>query len=432
MRRGPAAAAPWPPSRPARPAPMTTAARRFCPAAPGGAAAAGVRRRRQSTAAPASAAPTQQHLGVEQVQAARGVAAQRQDQQQRQPGGAPMSTAAFSGRSWKRLRPGKVSAKTSRHSARSERTIGSPNHTETPGTPARDRRLEERRDQRGHRLGGAVEGALVASFFEHRTGRRGPLPGAGAVARTRSAGAALPHATCGRGGREARIVCQFPNCPVRPCRRCGWQGLPTIAGCCTPCTTMFAPAVMSRLTLLAQPCADRRAGGHRAPAAACRALLVELTLEGWPSLLPPPPVLAFRITPAGLLEWCGDEPLTQADLRCRSTPRTPRLLLAQLMAGEAPAVQIEWRRAAGRRRQLADGRTCAGTSRPTSSASSVLPSRSSWPAWAGAGARTARCRAWRQRAVAAARALSQSARPRGLREPAAAGDGALPMTPRRA
>ena len=42
-----------------------------------------------------------------------------------------MSTAAFSGRSEKRLRPGKVSAKTSRHSVRSGRRIGSSNQAET-------------------------------------------------------------------------------------------------------------------------------------------------------------------------------------------------------------------------------------------------------------------------------------------------------------
>lgn len=47
-----------------------------------------------------------------------------------------MSTAAFSGRSQKRLRPGKVSAKTSRHSVRSERRICSPNQVDTPRNTA--------------------------------------------------------------------------------------------------------------------------------------------------------------------------------------------------------------------------------------------------------------------------------------------------------
>ena len=44
---------------------------------------------------------------------------------------AEMSTAAFNGRSQKRLRPGKVSAKISRHSVRSARTMGSANQADT-------------------------------------------------------------------------------------------------------------------------------------------------------------------------------------------------------------------------------------------------------------------------------------------------------------
>jgi hypothetical protein len=42
-----------------------------------------------------------------------------------------MSTAAFSGRSQKRLRPGNVSAKIIRHKVRSLRPIGSSNAAET-------------------------------------------------------------------------------------------------------------------------------------------------------------------------------------------------------------------------------------------------------------------------------------------------------------
>jgi len=39
-------------------------------------------------------------------------------------------------------------------------------------------------------------------------------------------------------------------------------------------------------------------------------------MQGWPALLPPPPALAFRVTPAGLLEWCGGEQApADADLR---------------------------------------------------------------------------------------------------------------------
>jgi ubiquinone biosynthesis accessory factor UbiJ len=103
--------------------------------------------------------------------------------------------------------------------------------------------------------------------------------------------------------------------------------------------TMFAPAVMSRLTLAAnhvlgaEPAATARLLPH---AGRC----IEVTLERWPSLLPQAPVMAFRVTPAGMLDWCGNEPLTQADLRMQVDASNPAALLAQLMTGEAPAVEI--------------------------------------------------------------------------------------------
>ena len=70
---------------------------------------------------------------------------------------------------------------------------------------------------------------------------------------------------------------------------------------------MLAPAAMERLTLLInhvlrrEPAAVERLLPH-----AGRSLRVEP--EGWPAWLPPLPALAFRVTPAGLLEWCGAEP----------------------------------------------------------------------------------------------------------------------------
>ena len=68
--------------------------------------------------------------------------------------------------------------------------------------------------------------------------------------------------------------------------------------------SLIAPAVMERLTLLinhvlsGEPVAMQRLRPHSGKT-------VELTLQGWPALLPTPPLLAFFITPAGLLEWCG-------------------------------------------------------------------------------------------------------------------------------
>lgn len=103
---------------------------------------------------------------------------------------------------------------------------------------------------------------------------------------------------------------------------------------------LLAPAVIDRLTLLAnhvigaEPAALGRLRPH---AGRC----IELTLERWPALLPTPPVLAFRVTPAGLLEWCGSEPLAQADLRMRIDASNPAALAAQALVGHSPAVAIE-------------------------------------------------------------------------------------------
>lgn len=72
---------------------------------------------------------------------------------------------------------------------------------------------------------------------------------------------------------------------------------------------------------------------------------VQLTLTGWPALLPPPPQIAFRITPAGLLEWCGNEPPADpphpADLRLTLDASNPARLAAQWFGGERPKVGIE-------------------------------------------------------------------------------------------
>jgi ubiquinone biosynthesis protein UbiJ len=64
----------------------------------------------------------------------------------------------------------------------------------------------------------------------------------------------------------------------------------------------------------------------------------------WPSLLPAPPIAAFCVTPAGLLEWCGesapgaDEP---AELQLRIAAANPPGLMARLAVGERPEVGVQ-------------------------------------------------------------------------------------------
>lgn len=103
---------------------------------------------------------------------------------------------------------------------------------------------------------------------------------------------------------------------------------------------MLAPALAERLTLLinhvlsGESVATDRLRPHAGAG-------LSLALKNWPSLLPSPPVLAWRITPAGLLEWAGPDGLAPAELAVTLDAANPAGLLAQALSGVAPPVQIE-------------------------------------------------------------------------------------------
>lgn len=105
--------------------------------------------------------------------------------------------------------------------------------------------------------------------------------------------------------------------------------------------SVVLPAALQRLTLLvnhvlaAEPAAMQRLLPHSG-----KCLRVELT--DWPSLLPVPPVLAFRVTPAGLLESSDSERAAgDADLQLRIAAPNPALLMLRLAAGDRPAVEVQ-------------------------------------------------------------------------------------------
>jgi ubiquinone biosynthesis protein UbiJ len=65
-------------------------------------------------------------------------------------------------------------------------------------------------------------------------------------------------------------------------------------------------------------------------------------MQGWPSLLPAPPTLAFKVTPAGMIEWRGGTDMSiDADLLVRVEASNPLLLMARAMAGDKPSVAID-------------------------------------------------------------------------------------------
>jgi len=106
--------------------------------------------------------------------------------------------------------------------------------------------------------------------------------------------------------------------------------------------SLLGQAAIERLTLLAnhviasEPVAAQRLRAH---AGRC----MTLQFDGWPALLPPLPPTSFRITPAGLVEWCGAESGAESvepDLRVRIDASNPALAMAQALAGTRPKVDV--------------------------------------------------------------------------------------------
>lgn len=102
---------------------------------------------------------------------------------------------------------------------------------------------------------------------------------------------------------------------------------------------LVAPAAMERFTLLlnhvlnGEPAATARLKPH---AGRC----IGLHLSQWPALLPAPPSMVFRVTPAGLLEWCGTEPPPQTDLQVTLDASNPALMAMRWLSGQQPAMEI--------------------------------------------------------------------------------------------
>jgi ubiquinone biosynthesis protein UbiJ len=105
-------------------------------------------------------------------------------------------------------------------------------------------------------------------------------------------------------------------------------------------TSSLGSAAMERVTLLlnhvlaAETVATDRLKPHAGRS-------IQLVWSGWPSLLPAPPVVAFTVTPAGLLEWCGGTAPVAPELRITLDASNPARLATQWLAGERPTIGIE-------------------------------------------------------------------------------------------
>ena len=98
-------------------------------------------------------------------------------------------------------------------------------------------------------------------------------------------------------------------------------------------------SVLERVVLLvnhvigAEPAAVERLRPH-----ASRTMQIELA--GWPSLLPAAGPFAFRVTPAGLIEWLPDATELVPDLRVAVDMSNPMLALTRVVTGERPAITV--------------------------------------------------------------------------------------------
>lgn len=103
--------------------------------------------------------------------------------------------------------------------------------------------------------------------------------------------------------------------------------------------SLAAEGLVSRATLLAnhvigaEPAAMQRLQPHAGKR-------LRITLQGWPTLLPPMPALAFLITPAGLVEWCGLEAVGAVELEVSVDASNPLALAARAAAGERPKIDV--------------------------------------------------------------------------------------------
>ena len=103
--------------------------------------------------------------------------------------------------------------------------------------------------------------------------------------------------------------------------------------------SLLGQAAVERTTLLAnhvlgiEPIAMQRLKQHAGRS-------IQLHFQGWPPLLPPLPTTTFRVTNAGLLEWCDAEAPIEPDLRVDIDASNPALAMLQTVTGERPKVVV--------------------------------------------------------------------------------------------
>ena len=121
-------------------------------------------------------------------------------------------------------------------------------------------------------------------------------------------GDASSHAPHARHGQRAGGF-SIKSQPLRACGVGGRGGGRAYNPCMfNALNLLLGSAAIERATLLANHVlASESVATQRLRAHAGRCM--QLQFDGWPAMLPPLPTTAFRVTPAGLVEWCGADAL---------------------------------------------------------------------------------------------------------------------------
>jgi ubiquinone biosynthesis protein UbiJ len=109
-----------------------------------------------------------------------------------------------------------------------------------------------------------------------------------------------------------------------------------------PLQDLWLPAVRARLVLFANhvlascPPAIERLKAHPGK-------VLKVDVSGWPGLVPVPPPLVIRVTPAGLFETLdpAEEAGAAIDLRVQLDASSPLAVAQKAMSGQIPPVSIE-------------------------------------------------------------------------------------------
>lgn len=148
----------------------------------------------------------------------------------------------------------------------------------------------------------------------------------------------VPCVNVGPSTSQPRCAGARPDAAQPRLRRAPYNAVMTFPPTLDPWGWMSA--AMPRLTLLLNHVLASEAAATQRLQPHAGSVLVLRCLPA-PGFLPPPPDLAFEVTPAGLLEWKDSAQATTPDLEITVDGSAPGALAWSVLSGQTPAVQVQ-------------------------------------------------------------------------------------------